>query len=109
MQTSLIRIGMPRMFATPQTWGTAIASWGKDDVNCSAFAAIVILPKVHGLRSKQKGLEVSIVQSAREVGIEISDAEVVLGLLNNPLECTESLQVILAMGDFDSTTSAYAA
>ena len=83
------------MFANPQTWGTAIASWGRDDANCSAFAAIVILPQIQLLKSKQKVLEVSIVQSAREVEIENSEAEVVLGLLDNPLECAEALQVVM--------------
>jgi hypothetical protein len=84
---------MPRMFANPQTWGTAISSWGRDDANCSAFAAIVILPQIKQLKSKQDTLEVSIVQSAREVEIETCEAEVVVGLLNNPLECAEALQV----------------
>jgi hypothetical protein len=82
------------MFANPQTWGTAIASWGKDDANCSAFAAIVILPQIQQLKSKQIALDVSIVQSAREVEIEITEAKIVLGLLHNPLECADALQVI---------------
>jgi hypothetical protein len=86
---------MPRMFANPQTWGTAIASWGKDDANCSAFAAIVILSPNQLPKSKETELEVSIVQSAREVEIEASEAKIVLSLLNNPLESTESLQVHL--------------
>ncbi len=85
---------MPRSFANPQTWGTVIASWGKDDANCSAFAAIVILSPNQLPKSKQNSLEVSIVQGDRGVEIETSEAEAVLALLNNPLESAEALQVI---------------
>ena len=86
---------MPRIFRNPQTWGTVVRSWGDQGINeSSGFGALVLGLRLHPV-SKQYTLELSILQSEREIEITLSEAESFMNLLDNPENSVEIYQVLI--------------
>jgi hypothetical protein len=87
---------MPRGFTKPQTWGTVLCTWGDQGQSESCAFGAVVLASQFQQKTKNGKVELSIVQSTREVDISLAEAESILGLLSKPEEAASALQVKLS-------------